>query len=222
MFFVSQTYHVYGIIILFLRKLWDYKGEGIMKKTKITLLAATLLMGGSLLAACSSDSDTSASSSADTTASTATTESTDDVVSTASISDQTSVIEKALSADGNWIVAVTDDMTFDADVTVDGEFHDKGDDTSDIYRKFALYSQDDDRNVTAEYTVTVPKLVVNSENFNIVHGVIKGDIEVNANGFVLNGAKVEGNVTFTSQEFQDSATLDEEGASVTGDVTVSE
>jgi len=193
-----------------------------MKKTKITLLAATLLMGGSLLAACSSDSDTSASSSADTTASTATTESTDDVVSTASISDQTSVIEKALSADGNWIVAVTDDMTFDADVTVDGEFHDKGDDTSDIYRKFALYSQDDDRNVTAEYTVTVPKLVVNSENFNIVHGVIKGDIEVNANGFVLNGAKVEGNVTFTSQEFQDSATLDEEGASVTGDVTVSE
>ncbi len=222
MFFVSQTYHVYGIIILFLRKLWDYKGEGIMKKTKITLLAATLLMGGSLLAACSSDSDTSASSSADTTASTATTESTDDVVSTASISDQTSVIEKALSADGNWIVAVTDDMTFDADVTVDGEFHDKGDDASDIYRKFALYSQDDDRNVTAEYTVTVPKLVVNSENFNIVHGVIKGDIEVNANGFVLNGAKVEGNVTFTSQEFQDSATLDEEGASVTGDVTVSE
>ncbi|WP_312499540.1 polymer-forming cytoskeletal protein [Enterococcus sp.] len=193
-----------------------------MKKTKITLLAATLLMGGSLLAACSSDSDTSASSSADTTASTATTESTDDVVSTASISDQTSVIEKALSADGNWIVAVTDDMTFDADVTVDGEFHDKGDDASDIYRKFALYSQDDDRNVTAEYTVTVPKLVVNSENFNIVHGVIKGDIEVNANGFVLNGAKVEGNVTFTSQEFQDSATLDEEGASVTGDVTVSE
>lgn len=222
MFFVSQTYHVYGIIILFLRKLWDYKGEGIMKKTKITLLAATLLMGGSLLAACSSDSDTSASSSADTTASTATTESTDDVVSTASISDQTSVIEKALSADGNWIVAVTDDITFDADVTVDGEFHDKGDDASDIYRKFALYSQDDDRNVTAEYTVTVPKLVVNSENFNIVHGVIKGDIEVNANGFVLNGAKVEGNVTFTSQEFQDSATLDEEGASVTGDVTVSE
>ncbi len=222
MFFVSQTSPRYGIIILFLRKLWDYKGEGIMKKTKITLLAATLLMGGSLLAACSSDSDTSASSSADTTASTATTESTDDVVSTASISDQTSVIEKALSADGNWIVAVTDDMTFDADVTVDGEFHDKGDDASDIYRKFALYSQDDDRNVTAEYTVTVPKLVVNSENFNIVHGVIKGDIEVNANGFVLNGAKVEGNVTFTSQEFQDSATLDEEGASVTGDVTVSE
>jgi hypothetical protein len=93
---------------------------------------------------------------------------------------------------------------------------------NDIYRKFALYSQDENRTVTAEYTLTTPKLVVNSENFNIVHGVIKGDIEVNANGFVLNGAKVEGNITFTSKEYQDSATLDEEGASVSGDVTVSE
>jgi hypothetical protein len=191
-----------------------------MKKTKITLIAASLLMGGTLLAACSSDSDTSASSS--TAASTATTASTEDVVSTASVSDQTSVIEKALSADGNWIVAITDDMTFDTDLTVDGEFHDKGDDANDIYRKFALYSQDENRTVTAEYTLTTPKLVVNSENFNIVHGVIKGDIEVNANGFVLNGAKVEGNITFTSKEYQDSATLDEEGASVSGDVTVSE
>ncbi|HCE12898.1 MAG TPA: hypothetical protein DEQ24_09185, partial [Enterococcus sp.] len=102
-----------------------------MKKTKITLIAASLLMGGTLLAACSSDNDTAASSSSSTAASTAaSTESSDDVVSTASISDQTSVIEKALSADGNWIVAVTGDMTFDNDVTVDGEFHDKGDDSA--------------------------------------------------------------------------------------------
>jgi uncharacterized lipoprotein YajG len=126
MFFVSQTKLLYGIIILFLRKLWEYKGEGNMKKTKITLIAASLLMGGTLLAACSSDNNTTASSS--TAASTATTASTDDVVSTASVSNQTSVIEKALSADGNWIVAITDDMTFDTDLTVDGEFHDKGDD----------------------------------------------------------------------------------------------
>ncbi len=162
-----------------------------MKKTKITLIAASLLMGGTLLAACSSDNDTAASSSSTAASTAASTESSDDVVSTASISDQTSVIEKALSADGNWIVAVTGDMTFDNDVTVDGEFHDKGDDSADIYRKFALYSQDEDRNVTAEYTVTVPKLIVNSENFNIVHGVIKGDVEVNANGFVLNVQKLK-------------------------------
>ena len=85
MFFVSQTKPLYGIIILFLRKLWAYKGEGNMKKTKITLIAASLLMGGTLLAACSSDNNTTASSS--TAASTATTASTDDVVSTASVSD---------------------------------------------------------------------------------------------------------------------------------------
>ena len=34
-------------------------------------------------------------------------------------------------------------------------------------------TQDENRTVTAEYTVTVPKLVVNSENFNIVNGVVK-------------------------------------------------
>lgn len=132
------------------------------------------------------------------------------------------MLEKALSADGNWIVAATADVTFDKDLTVAGEFHDKGDASADIYRKFALYSQDADRNVTAEYTVTVPKIVVESENFNIVHGTVKGDIEVKANGFVLNGAKVEGNITFDKQEYKDSAKLEEDGASVSGDVTVAE
>ncbi|MDB1715660.1 hypothetical protein PMV41_05015, partial [Enterococcus casseliflavus] len=33
--------------------------------------------------------------------------------------------------------------------------------------------------------VTVPKLIVNSENFNIVHGVIKGDVEINANVLIF-------------------------------------
>ncbi|MZU11762.1 hypothetical protein GUA37_11540 [Bifidobacterium longum] len=113
-------------------------------------------------------------------------------------------------------------MTFSNDVTIAGEFHDKDDASADIYRKIALYSQDDDRNVTAEYTITVPTLIVESENTNIVHGTIKGDVLVKANGFVLDGAKVEGNVTFEKQEYQDSAKLDENDASVTGDVTVSE
>lgn len=193
-----------------------------MKKRKLTLIAASLLMGGTLLAACSSDNDSSSASSSSTAASSATTESSDDVVSSASISDQASVIEKALSADGNWIVATTADITFDSDVTVAGEFHNKGDESEDIYRKLALYAQDDDHNVTDEYTITVPNLIVESENFNIVHGTVKGDIEVKANGFVLNGAKVEGNIVFASQEYQDSATLDEDGASVTGDISVAD
>ncbi len=190
------------------------------KKLSLLGLTATALLA---LGACGADNnDSSNSSSASSTTEVSTTESSVDVVSTASISDDPAVLEKAMSADGNWIVAATGDVTFSNDVTIAGEFHDKDDASADIYRKIALYSQDDDRNVTAEYTITVPTLIVESENTNIVHGTIKGDVLVKANGFVLDGAKVEGNVTFEKQEYQDSAKLDENDASVTGDVTVSE
>ncbi|MFK4568152.1 polymer-forming cytoskeletal protein [Enterococcus sp. UD-01] len=190
-----------------------------ISKKLITLgtLAATVLV----LGACSSDNNSKDSSNSSSSKTEATsTSSSMDAVSSASVSDQPEVIEKALSADGNWIVATTKDMTFDKDVTVSGEFHNKGDDSKEIYRKFALYAQDSDMKVTARYTVTVPQLVVESENFNIVNGTIKGDVLVKANGFVLNGAKVDGNVIFEKDEYKTSATLDKEGAEVTGDITV--
>lgn len=40
------------------------------------------------------------------------------------------------------------------------------------------------------------KLIVFFENFNIVYGIVKGDIEVKVNGFILNGIKVNGNIIF--------------------------
>jgi hypothetical protein len=192
-----------------------------MKKIKFVSLAALVLVSGGLLAACSPDEPKTEASTASTEATTETSAA-EDVVSTASISDKQDVITKALSAEGNWIVAVTNDMTFDSDVTIAGEFHDKGDAANDIYRKFALYNQDENHNVTANYTITVPKLIVESENLNIVNGTVKGDVEVKANGFVLNGSKIEGNLTFDKKEYQDSAVLDQEGSSVTGEVTVAE
>lgn len=190
-----------------------------MISKKFVGLAAIALLSLTL-GACSSDnasSDSSSSSSAATSAS-----SSAEVVSSASVSDDPTVLEKALGADGNWIIAATSDVTFDGDVTVTGEFHQKGDSSQDIYRKLALYSQDDDRNVTAEYTMTVPQLIVESEGFNIVHGTVKGDILVKANNFVLDGATVTGNVTFEKQEYKDSAKLDTDEAKVEGTVSVSE
>ncbi|MCB5955076.1 polymer-forming cytoskeletal protein [Enterococcus sp. CWB-B31] len=190
------------------------------KKLALVGLAgvATLVLG-----ACGADNDTSSdSTSTSETTEVSSTSSSAEVVSTASISDDPAVLEAALSADGNWLIAATSDVTFESDVTVAGEFHDKGEESGDIYRKLALYSQDADRNVTAEYTITVPTLTVESENFNIVHGTVKGDIVVKANGFVLDGATVEGNVVFETQEYQDSADVTKNDSSVTGTVTVSE
>lgn len=192
-----------------------------MKYVKIVTLAATLLVVGGGLAACSPDKGKSESSSASSSeVAKESTSSSEDVVTGASISDKADVIEKALSADGNWIAAVTADVTFDKDLTVAGEFHNKGEASEDIYRKLALYAQDDKRVVTDEYTLTAPKVIVESENFNIVHGTVKGDIEVKANGFVLDAAKVEGNIVFEKAEYKDSAVLDKDGASVTGETTV--
>ncbi|MGM0219112.1 polymer-forming cytoskeletal protein [Enterococcus sp. AZ126] len=179
-------------------------------------LAATVLV----LGACSSDNKDSKDSSSDSKMEETSMSSSVDTVSGASISDKPEVIEKALGKDGNWIVAATADITFDKDVTVSGEFHDKGETSGDIYRKLALYAQDSDHKVTDEYTLTVPKMTVETENFNIVNGTVKGDILVKANGFVLNGTKVDGKVTFEKEEYKTSATLDKEGAEVTGDVTV--
>ena len=193
-----------------------------MKKIKIATLATTVLLTGGLLAACSPDKAPESSSS--TPASSVASSTEEDVVTSASISDKPEVIASALAADGTWIAAATGDITFDKDLVVEGEFHDKDDASAAIYRKLALHTQDDKFNILENFTLTAPKVVVNSENFVVFYGTIKGDIEVNANGFALIGTKVEGNITFTKEEYKESADLDKDGkgASVTGEVTVAE
>ena len=168
-----------------------------MKSLKFATLATTVLLSGGLLAACSSDNATESSTSTPESSVASTTE---DVVTSASISDSPEVIANALSPDGTWIAAATADLTFDQDLVVDGEFHDKDDASAAIYRKLALHTQDDKFNILENFTLTAPKVIVNSENFTVFYGTIKGDIEVNANGFSLIGTKVDGNITFTKKE----------------------
>lgn len=182
---------------------------------------AVVALATLVLAACGSDKKDDSAASSTKESSTATSSSTDAVTS-ASITDDPKMVEAGLGKDGSWIVAVTKDVTLAKDITVAGEFHDKDDMSSDIYRKLALYAQDDKRVVTAEYTLTVPNLTVESENFNIVNGTVKGNIVVSANGFVLAGTNVEGNITFTKEEYKTSATLDKDEASVSGEITVAE
>ena len=44
---------------------------------------------------------------------------------------------KAVSENGTWIIATLSDINIDQDVVVAGEFHDKNDNTKDLYRKIA-------------------------------------------------------------------------------------
>ena len=105
-------------------------------------------------------------------------------------------------------------------MTVAGTFYDKDDEDGDVYRKLALYAQDEDRNVTDEYTLYVGTMIVESPNFRIQEGTVDGDVYVEADGFELYNATVTGDVTFASQEFMDSALLDE--GTVEGEVSVDE
>ncbi|NLW15626.1 MAG: polymer-forming cytoskeletal protein [Erysipelothrix sp.] len=147
---------------------------------------------------------------------------TPDAETVASSSDKSDVVAASLGKDGNWITAATADVSYHADLVVEGEFHDKGDDKAAIYRKLALHTQNDKFEILENFTLTTPKLVVKSENFTVFYGTIKGDIEVHAKGFSLVGTKVEGNITFVDQETQDSADLDKDakGATYTGEVSL--
>ena len=145
-------------------------------------------------------------------------ESTPEVVTTASIVDTEAAFEKAISNEGTWIIATLKDLKFDKDLVLDGEFKNgKKDDAGKdvVQRKIALYTQDEDRNVTNRFTLTAPKLTVNSPNASIQHGTFVGDIYVSAENFELVDNKVEGNIYFTTDEAKNTFKMDDK-SSVTG------
>lgn len=146
-----------------------------------------------------------------------------DVVTTASLVNEEAAFLNAISKDGTWIICTLGDLTTDKDLVLEGEFYDKADTTKDLYRKLALYAQDADKNVTARYILTAPKLTIKSPNAKIQGGTFKGDVYVEANGFTLQDATVDGNIYYSSQEFKDSSVIGtEEGkvGTVTGTVEV--
>ncbi|MBS4539509.1 hypothetical protein GOQ27_13620 [Clostridium sp. D2Q-11] len=144
-----------------------------------------------------------------------------DATTTASIVDDEDAFKEAISADGTWIIATLDDLSFDEELVLEGEFYDKDDESSDLYRKIGLYEQDEERNVTARYSLTAPKLTIKSPNAKIQSGTFVGDIYVEAEGFKLVDTKVEGNVYFASEEYKESFEQDEK-SEVTGEVAVQE
>lgn len=173
-------------------------------------LCASLVI---LVAGCGSNDDTADKESKASSVSEST-----EVVAGASISSKPEDLVMGLSEDGGWIFAATDDITLSEDLVVAGTFYDKDDKSADVYRKLALYAQDEERTVTDEYKLTVPTIIVESPNFKIENGTVIGDIVVKAEGFTLANSTVEGNVTFDSQELMDASNFD--GETITGETSV--
>jgi hypothetical protein len=194
-----------------------------MKKNIILLVASILTV---LFVGCAkapvepakTTPETTGAGTTNTPAQTTPPETTPDVVTTASIVNSAVAFEKAISSTGTWIIATTQDLNINKDLVVDGIYKNgKKDDAGKdvVQRKIGLYTQDEDRNVTARFTLTAPKLTFNSPMGSIEHGTFKGDLYVSASNFQLKDAMVDGNVYFTTDEAKSTFKMDEK-SKVTG------
>lgn len=156
-----------------------------------TVLLLVLSLG--LLAACVADSE-EADADADADAVTGATEIT---------AEDADSLLNGISEDGAWIVIFKDDLTVDEDLVLTGGFEDDGEPA----RKLALYTQDSDRNIIDSFTLTAPKLTVQSDNTRLQGGTFAGDVYVEANNFSIPDGTIEGNLYFASEEYHESADL---------------
>lgn len=138
-----------------------------------------------------------------------------DAVSSASVVAAAEDFIRAAGEDGTWIIAITEDLSIDEEITLAGQFTRR----DEIARKIALYAQDEDRNITDRYTLSAPRLIVRSENARIQGGTFNGDVYVEADGFHIVDGTVNGDVVFASEEYRSSFSL-QDGAEVTGELLV--
>jgi len=194
-----------------------------MKKTLILLLIVSLV---SSFAGCGGNNDTGNNGTNNNTTTPnpitspglTTSEGATDVQTTASIVNDEAAFKKAISSNGTWIIATLKDMTFTEDLVLDGSFtNGKKDEAGKdiVQRKIALYTQDENRNVTARFTLTAPKLTINSPMASIQHGIFKGDLYVSQDNFQLVDQKVDGNVYFTTDSAKSTFKMDAT-SSITG------
>jgi hypothetical protein len=188
-----------------------------MKKTMIFLLIATMILAFS---GCGGSNDAGDNGGDNNTTSPGATNNDqksneNDAVTTASVVDEESAFKNAISREGTWIIATLKDLSFEEDLVLEGDFTNgkKDDNGNDIVqRKIALYTQDENRNVTARFTLTAPTLTINSPMASIQHGTFVGDLYVSQDNFELKDAKITGNVYFTTDSAKSTFKMDEDSS----------
>jgi len=136
-----------------------------------------------------------------------------ETVSSPSVAVDADSLTEAMSADGTWIIILNQDLTVDQELVLEGDFTEDG----ELDRKLALYEQDEDRNVTARYTLEAPSINVQSPNTRFQSGTFVGDVYVEANNFSLIDFTIEGNIYFENEEAKNTFSM-ERGSQVTGNL----
>ncbi|SJZ41775.1 hypothetical protein SAMN02745116_00254 [Pilibacter termitis] len=173
-----------------------------MKKAKFATLAATLLVAGGILTACGSDKKETESSSSEASSSKTEESSKSDAFTGATKgTDDFATLQKGFAANGAWLNAISKDIDASGEtLTIDGEFEGDG----KVARELAMYESDPKTHLPVKtFTLTVAKVEVNSPNFSLAQGTVKGDVYVNAEGFHFEGAaKLEGNLIFKTADLK--------------------
>lgn len=144
-----------------------------------------------------------------------------DVVSSASQAPDEATFEQKISKDGNFIIITSKDLTFIKDLTVDGTFTKKNAEGKEVPTRSLALAQYGKDNSVIRYTLTVPNIVINSENTLLEYGTIKGDVYVQVPGFKTKDATIDGNLFFKTKELMDAFKADET-TKITGKVEVKE
>jgi len=133
------------------------------------------------------------------------------VGNTASIVSTPAAFEKAISANGTYIIAITKNLTINKNLVVNGQYSNGKKNVSGEYiigRKINLYMQDKDKKITTRLSLIVPKLTINSPQTNIEHGTLKGNVYVSSKNFQLIDTTIKGNLYFTTDEAKSTFRMD--------------
>ena len=131
--------------------------------------------------------------------------------------------ELAIALKEDYSITIKNDIEANNELIMEGDFS-KTDTTeenkvSHIGRELNLFYIDTSNNFINSYTLSVPKLVIKSNDTTIRGGKIEGDIYVESNGLILDDTKVEGNIYFKDKKNKDSFKL-ENTASVSGNIEI--
>lgn len=131
--------------------------------------------------------------------------------------------ELAIALKEDYRITIKNDIETNNELIMEGDFSKtdttEGNKVSHIGRELNLFYIDKSNNVINSYTLSVPKLVIKSNDTTIKGGKIKGDIYVESNGLILDDTKVEGNLYFKNKNNEDSFKL-QNTASVSGNIEV--
>jgi hypothetical protein len=191
-------------------------------KTKAIFLS--LAMAAALLAGCGAQTQQAAApaATATTTAAPAKTDATkaDAVTGASQINDEVA-FEKAISKDNsNYMVIVNKNLTFTKDLIVEDGIKKGTNGAADApNRSIAPAAETKDNKITDRYTVTVPNLVFKGENGKIEYGILKGDVYVQAKGFILKDATIDGNLYFANDDLKNAFKQDAT-SKITGQIAV--